>query len=371
VTITYRKGDGTRADVEKMRFSELYNGANDTRVFLYGDGTNKTIYSGVEFKSGQPSAEYFPDLFEATVGESNTPITALVRHYSRMMAFKTNSAWVMQYGSIGLADGRTTAAFYVLPVNRQFGNDAPGQVRLLENNPLTLDGNSVYQWISTSSTGNINSAENNARRVSDRVAATLESFRLAEVKTFNVKSQHEYWFLQDGKALILNYANDTWYFYDGLPFSLLLEKDNEIYGFCDNGKVVHFDRAYRNDDGKNIVCYGETGSMDFSKDWVVKYSPMVFVAMKPESGARIEVTAESNRRSDYPSKLVSYGLATFSHVDFKHFSFGTNRKPQVKRVKMKVKKATFYKLVFKSNSASATATVLSADVQVRYAGTVK
>lgn len=373
VTVTYRKGDGTRADVEKMRFSELYNGANDTRVFLYGDGTNKTIYSGVEYTGGQPSAEYFPDLFEAAVGESNTPITALVRHYSRMMAFKPNSAWVIQYGTIGLDDGRSTAAFYVLPVNRQFGNEAPGQVKLLENNPLTLDVNSVYQWKSTSSTGNINSAENNARRVSDRVVATLKTFDFKKVKTFNLKSQHEYWFLEGGTALILNYANDTWYYYNDLPFSQLLELDNGIYGFCDSGKVVHFDRAYRNDDGSNIVCYGETGSMDFGKDWLVKYSPMVFVAMKPESGARLTISAQSNRQSDFSEKekVVAYGLATFSHVDFKHFSFGTNRKPQVKRVKMKVKKATFYKMVFKSDSASATATVLSADLQVRYAGTVK
>ena len=46
VTITYKKGDGARGDVTGMHFSELYNGSNDTRVFLYGDGTNRTIYSG-------------------------------------------------------------------------------------------------------------------------------------------------------------------------------------------------------------------------------------------------------------------------------------------------------------------------------------
>ena len=80
---------------------------------------------------------------------------------------------------------------------------------------------------------------------------------------------------------------------------------------------------------------------------------MVFVAIQPESGARIHVTVETNRRSDYPRKLVSAGLAGFDHVDFGHFSFGTNRKPKVKRVKLKVKKATFYKLIFESSSASA------------------
>ena len=49
----------------------------------------------------------------------------------------------------------------------------------------------------------------------------------------------------------------------------------------------------------------------------------------------------------------------------------TNRKPQVKRLKIKVKKAVFYKLIFKSKSSSATATVLETDIQLRYAGNVK
>lgn len=370
--VTYRKGNGARGDVEGMRYSELFNGSTDTRVFLYGDGTNRAIYSGIELDSGQPSAEYFPDLYELAVGEKNTPVTALIRHYSRMMAYKPNSTWVIQYGTIALEDGSTTAAFYVQPVNRQFGNETMGQVKLLENNPLTIDVGSVYQWKSTSSyTGYITGNENNAKRVSDRVAGTLAGFDLAQVRTFNIKCDHEYWFLQGGKALILNYANDSWYVYDNLPFHYLLEVENEKYGFGQDGKVFHFSRSYRGDDGSAIDCYAATGAMDFGRDWQLKYSPMLFVAMQPESGARLSVTVETNRKSDYPQKTVAYNLAAFLHVDFNHFSFATNRKPQVKRVKMKVKKATFYRLIFQSNSASATATVLETDVQLRYAGNVK
>lgn len=371
MTVEYRKGAGARAEVTGMRYSELYNGSTDTRVFLYGDGTNRAIYSGIEYKSGQASAEYFPDLYEVAVGESNTPITSLVRHYSRLMAYKPNSAWVIQYGTISLEDSTTTAAFYVQPVNRQFGNEAMGQVKLLENNPLTLDVGSVYQWKSTSTSGYISSSESNAKRVSDRVAATLESFVLENVRTFNIKFDHEYWFLCDHRALILNYANDTWYYYDNLPFDALIETDGAKFGFGHDGRVTHFDRGYRSDDGENIDAYAATGAMDFDRDWLVKYSPMLFVAMQPESNARVNVTVETNRRSDYPEKTIAYNLATLTHVNFNHFSFKTNKKPQVKRVKMKVKKATFYRLIFKSNSASATATIIETDIALRYAGNVK
>ena len=207
--------------------------------------------------------------------------------------------------------------------------------------------------------------------MSDRVARTLKGFSLKDIKTYNLKRDHEYWLLYGKKALILNYANNTWYVYEGLPFDEIVEVEAEKYGFANDGTVVHFSREYRSDDGEAIDCYAATGAMDFNKDWLLKYSPAIFVAMQPESNARITVTVESDRRSDFPEKVVAYSLATFTHVNFGHFSFATNRKPKVKRVKIKVKKATFYRLIFKSLSASATATVIETDIQMRYAGSVK
>lgn len=371
VTVTYAKGDGAAAEVTGMRYAELFNGAQDTRVFLYGDGSNKTIYSGMNRITGKPTATYFPDLYEASIGDENTPITALVRHYARLLVFKTDSTWSLQYDLTTLATGGITAAFYVSPVNRQIGNVAAGQVRLLENSPLSLWGRAVYQWKATATGGNITADMRNANRISDRVTDSLSTFDFSKVKTFNRPEEREFWFLYGGKALILNYAVDAWYFYDGLPFERMAEFGGKAYGLSEDGKIVHISRAYRNDDTEPIDAYAETGAMSFDKTWLVKYSPMLFVTIKPESGARVTVTAKSDRRSDYAEKVVAYGISTFQNADFAHWSFGVNRRPQVQRVKMKVKKAAFYTLIFKSLSASAAATVLEADLQVRYGGNVK
>ena len=111
--------------------------------------------------------------------------------------------------------------------------------------------------------------------------------------------------------------------------------------------------------------------MDFDMDWRRKYSAMLWIAIKPESQAMIHITAQSNIKSSYPIKTISAGLSTFLHANFAHWSFGTNRKPQLIRAKLKVKKATYYKLILFSKSASSTATVLSMDFQVRYTGNVK
>lgn len=371
ITITYTQGESAADEVKKMHYAELFNGTTDSRVFLYGDGSNKTIYSGTNSDTAKPDASYFPDLYEASVGEANTPITAMIRHYSRLLVFKSTSAWSMQYEITGLATGGVTAAFYVTPVNRQIGNAAPGQVQLLENNPLTLFEGSVYQWRATSSSGNITSDNRNANRISDRVSSYVANFDLEKTKVFNSMNSNEYWILYNGLALVLNYAADAWYLYTNMPFEEMLEIDGETYGFRDDGVLMHVSRKYYNDDGENIEAYAATGSMDFDRDWVLKYSPVIYVALKPESNARLYVTAETNRRNDYPDKLVSASTFSFKNVDFNHFTFITNSQPHVRRIKMKVKKATFYRLVFKSNSASSTATVLETDIQLRYGGNVK
>lgn len=57
-----------------------------------------------------PRADYFPELAVAHVGDSNTPLTAMIRHYDRLLAFKLDSAWSISYSAITLADGSVTAA---------------------------------------------------------------------------------------------------------------------------------------------------------------------------------------------------------------------------------------------------------------------
>ena len=366
ITFTWRKGAGERSKVTGMRFAELYNGESDSRVYLYGDGTNETIYSGLD-ENGQPSAEYFPQFNTIAVDSSNTPITAMIRHYDRLLIFKTDSAYSCNYSTLTL-NNAVTAAFYVSSLNRSVGNEAPGQARLVDNDARTLYGRSVYEW---SLAANSVRDERNANRVSDKTAATLGSFDLENCICFDDEWNQEYYIFCGSEAIVNNYQNDTWYYYNNLPVRAVSAIDGVLYFGTPDGRLMEFSRAYRNDNLEDIDAYWESGSMDFDLDWRRKYSSTVWTAMKPESQALIMLTTESNIKSDYPDKVVTAGLSTLRNVNFKHWSFGTNRKPQLIRSKLKVKKATYYKLILYSKSSSATATVLSVDIQVRYTGNVK
>lgn len=367
ITITWRKGNGDRGKVAGMRFAELYNGASDSRVFLYGDGTNEAVYSGLD-SQGQPSAEYFPDLNVIAVDSANTPITAMIRHYDRMLVFKTDSAHAVGYDTLTLADDSVTAAFYASPLNREIGCAAPGQARLVKNNPRTLFGSACYEWaLTVGSTRD----ERNAKRLSDPVTATLKAFSLGNTIAFDDEEEQEYYVVCGDQALVHNYANDAWYYYTNVPMACMEKVDGALYFGTPDGRLMEFSRAYRNDDLTPIGARWESGSMAFEREWMRKYSSVVWVGIKPETQAVVYLTAQSNLKSDYPVKVIASGLSNFTHASFAHWSFGTNRKPQVIRAKLKVKKATFYKLILYSDSASATATILSVDVQIRYTGNVK
>ncbi len=366
VTITYRKGTGDRARVEQMRFAELFGGG-DNRVFLYGDGSNECIYSGLD-ENGLATAEYFPEMNVAAVGTANTPLTALIRHYDRLLCFKVDGAYSMEYTTVTLSDSSVMAAFRVSSVNREVGCAALGQAQLVDNDPRTLFGSAVYRWpLSNSAIRD----ERNAKRVSDSVTATLSGFDLGECITFDDNDEREYYVVWGDKALVHNYGCDAWYSYTDVPMACICKVEGVLYFGTPDGRIMEFSRKYRNDDKRDIDAWWESGSMAFDREWMRKYSSLVWVGIKPETQAIVYMTAQSNRKSDYPEKVIASGLANFTHASFAHWSFGTNRKPQVIRAKLKVKKATFYKLILKSKSASATATIVSVDIQVRYTGNVK
>ena len=369
IEITYvSAGDG--AEVKKMRFAEIYNGATDNRVFLYGDGSNRALYSGLDY-DGNPTAEYFPDLNVLDIGDENTPITQLIRHYSRLIAFKTDSAYSVQYGQITLSDGRETAAFYWSPINRAIGNCAPGQVRLVDNNPLTLFNNSVYRWINSGGySSNLTVDERQAKRVSDRVWKTLGGMDLEHAYCFDDNARKEWYCVCGEIAAVYNYGLNVWYVYESFPVRYMVEFDGRLFG-ARGSKLVEIADEFRNDCGEPISARWASGNMAFGADYRRKYSAMLWVGISPVTGGELGVTIETDRKADFSKKIVSKNMATFTKANFGNWSFATSRRPEMERLKLKAKKFTYYKLIFTNDSANTTATVTSADVRVRYTGYVR
>ena len=266
---------------------------------------------------------------------------------------------------ITLANGNVAAAFYVQPLNRSIGNEAPGQVQLVLNNPFTLFGQDVYEWRNGNRYGSgLSQDERQARRSSDRVYSTLHSFDTKHCVCFDDNYHQEYYICDpSGKALVYGYAADAWYLYTDFPALAPFSFRNEMYYGAADGKIYHVSGSYNYDqrDGElsAIDCYWESGAMSFgAKNY------------RFDDAANVGgvVTVLTDKEASYAAKTVDYSLFDFEHIDFSDFTFSTNDKPQMRRLKIKAKKFVFYKLVMRTNTDNTSVTVTSADIRVRFMG---
>jgi hypothetical protein len=371
IEVSYTASASDRNAVEKMRFSELFNGAQDNRVFLYGDGSNKVFYSGID-NDGNPRADYFPDMNVAAIGTDNTPVTGLVRHYSRLMAYKTDSTYTIVYGDITLDTGLVIPGFYVTPVNRAIGNTPMGQARLILNSPRSIHGQDCYEWKNSSSSyRNITADERQANRISDRVFATLADFDTKDCVCWDDDYNQEYYVAEGDRALVHNYASDAWYLYTDFDAKCFMSFHGQLYYGTSNGELRYLDPDERSNGGEPIDAYWESGNMDFGEDYRRKYSAQIWVGLKPVVDSEVYVTVQTDKKATYTEKVVQRKMMTFDDADFSDWSFSTNHRPFMQRLKIKAKKFTYYKIIFKSLSDNTYATVLAVDMRIRFNGYVR
>lgn len=352
-----------RAQVTHNRFAELYSGQTDTMICIYGDGTNRFLYSGMD-ENGMPNATYFPDQYEGRVGDSNTPITSMIRHGSTLIAFKTNETWSCTYTMITIQNDDGTEelreAFYILPVNRDKGHVAPGQVRLVNNNPVTCSGTELYQWVNSSYyTSNLTRDERQAKRISDRIQRSIKELDFEKCVMWDDNDNQEFYIVDNGVALIWNYAVDVWYRYEGFDVVTMCNFLGEILIGTSDGKVIRLTDTMTTDVGKPIHAQWESGAIDFGAGNMRKYSSMLWVGLKPEDGTSVDVCVETDRKNTFREKIVS---STKAKVPGEPFAV---------RSKIKAKKFVYYRLLLSVDEIMPAVTVTNVDFRVRQTGYAK
>lgn len=363
----------------RMKHHEYYNGATDTRIFFYGDGTNITYYTGVPaFGDGL----YVPAGNELAVDFSDSGITGMIRHYSRLLVFKPDGVDAITYDTMTLADGSVIPAFYLSPVSRAFGNDAMGQLTLVNNSPRSFTGRSIYEWrVSSSSYRD----ERYAKDISQKVASTIASADTRRIVAFDDNAAQTYYvFLNDeeGTVLVNRYNIDCWTIYRSAltrNVSAAFAFDGKTY-FIANRQIYIFDENARYDEcidpetgaeKAQIRAVYESGFLSFGADYKRKYSSRLWLSLSPQVASQLDITVKTDKRGEYMTKTVGYSLLDFSMLDFSNFSFETYSAPKIRRVQMKVKKFVYYKLILKVSKAGARATILGYDQQVRFASDAK
>lgn len=386
VEITYTTNAATaeaeRLKIVRMPLAENYNGSTDTRLFVAGDGTNICYYTGLP-ESGEVTALYFPAMNEVAVDMSDSPIMAISRHYSKLLVFKPDGTYTITYEPVTLVDGNTIAGFFLRAANREFGCDVLGQIQTVDNYPRTLTKGGIYEWKITSS---YYQDERYAKRVSDKVERTLRKADISKAVTCDDTAGKTYYvFLNDsdGTVLVSRYAldrEDIWCVYKGARFRGV--KKAVTFGgrlvFAGAEELFYLDEGLSTDaadtrDGEAVPVEAEweSGFMDFGADFLKKYSSQIYVSLLPQSNSEVTVTAQTDRRTEYVEKLVSANVFGWPNMNFPNWTFDVNDTPKIRRVRLKVKKFVYYKLVFRAGANGSKATVLGYDQQVRFGSMAK
>ena len=348
-----------RAQVTGYRFCEIFSGNTDSALFFYGDGTNKVIYSGMDY-DGQPRADYFPDTYEVAIGDSNTPVTSLIRHYAVLLAYKTDSTWALSYGTTELATGDLTTAVFVTPVNRDKGNDAYGQVRLVDNNPVTCSGSELYQWTNSSYyTSALTRDERQAHRISDRIQRSIKEIDFKHCCMWDDNDNQEFYISGNGVTLVWNYVTDTWYRYEGLDAVMMCNFQGDVIIGTSGGKIFRLTYLKDTDDGVPIHAVWESGAMDFGAPSFRKYSDAMWVGMKPQDGTSVDVTVITDRKDTFKDKVVSSSRAKVLGQPF------------MVKTKIKAKKFVYYRLVLSIDRMMGPTIVTNVETRARITGDAK
>ena len=122
---------------------------------------------------------------------------------------------------------------------------------------------------------------------------------------------------------------------------------------------------------QKIPALWESGFMDFGADFRRKYSSIIYVSVKPQFNSQIIVTAKTDKRADYMEKVIEDSVFEWENANFPDWTFNTNDRPKIRRIRLKVKKFVYYKLIFKIEKEGAKGTILGFDQQIRFASMAK
>lgn len=374
--------EANRQKLLRMPLIEAYNGSTDTRLFIAGDGSSICYYSGVT-ETGEASPLYFPAMNEVKVDVTGAAVTGLVRHYSKLLVFTREGAYTISYEPVTQADGTTIAGFFLRTMNREYGNDAAGQVQTVNNYPRTVTKDGIYEWRITSS---YYKDERYAKRISDNVKRSLEGADMGRIVTCDDNFSKTYYvFLNDeaGTVLVNRYdigKEGVWCIYNShlcravkhavmCHGTMVFSDGREIFYFTEN--ATKDTAADPEGEAVPIKALWESGYMDFGADFRRKYSSQIYVSVLPQVNSAVTITAATDKRSEYLEKNIAMNLFSFENFGFPWLTFDTNETPKIHKIRLKVKKFVYYKLIFKVDQPGAQATILGYDQAVRFASMAK
>jgi GH25 family lysozyme M1 (1,4-beta-N-acetylmuramidase) len=366
IDIGWTKGAGQRTLITNCRFEMDYSGQTDSRVFLWGNTAlkNRRFWSGLA--NGVPTAEYFEANSYDDLGTGEFAISDIVKQLDRQKIFFELGGGTMYsyYAATTDVIGNTLVTFPVFELNENIGNQAFGQVQIIDDKPFTLN-KGIYSWLPTTVRD-----QTNASLISQRVQSSLNEVDLSLGITYNWQEQKEYWLNIGNIVWIYNYVNDTWYKYDDISASCFLVI-NELMYFGSEGSIQKFTEGNRGDNGQPINVYWEMGFYDFGVNWRVKFMNKAWVGINSSYRTMLDLVYVTNNDGASEKQTIQFNILTFKHINFEHFSFKVTQNPQPYALDIAAQQFVYFKYILSKLDVETAVTVLSLTLLARVGGKIQ
>ncbi len=346
VEITYLAASSDRARVLGMRCSETYNGDTDTRLFLYGDGSNTCIYSGVT-QGGAPSAAYFPRHERDPGGRSRRPhhrASAPRGKPPGLQAGRDLVHCLQPPHPAGRNRHRRVlpAAAPQKPGELRPGSGGPGGELPPDRDPrrpvrLAAAGRGI--------TGN----ERQARLASEPVASFLRGMDPRQAVALDDSGRGDYYLFHDGEALVHRYRLGVWCRYRGAAF-----QEVRFGVMCGGEPVFAGEEGVYTLDGAAAWDYlpektpiegvWQSGPVELDRVRTVTRAGLL---LRPESGSGLVLSLATDRRGAWGACPAGAGRLRYSQVDYGRWSYNPSPLPQRRFLRLRARKCTACRLTLR------------------------
>ena len=250
--------------------SAVFGGYTDSRLFLWDGDEEDIMYDStpitnesldkIKLVYGETVPIYIPEDTSFAMTRSERNITAICRHYDRLLIFTKDDTW-MSKNTV-----ETGSPLEALTVNSSRGCTSKGAAVMCENDPICISATSILRW--TAETDELN--ETNAKSISSGIEPYLSESFFTNGKILLDEPRHEIYFYDptddDGKLWIYNYKTSYWYKFDGICADELFLCDGTL-GFVRGNAVYLFSELLGTDtlaDGRerSIVAVYESHAID-------------------------------------------------------------------------------------------------------------
>ena len=243
IYITYAEGNDTlREQLLSSTRSVLYGGANQNRVFLWGDEKSGKIFcsSYVDRAKRKESARaysdscalYFPDGSEFSVGKGGERVCAAQPNYDCLMIFSENDVWIANDTSSGFDEFPTTL------VNARLGCASIGGATLAENDVISVGDGTIRKWLA----GSDRFLERNAVRISQAIDPLLSPEDFTTMGLYYDQRQNELWLNVRNRQEIWVYhmTYQQWVCFEKIDADEIFDVDG-MTAFLKGSKIYVFD----------------------------------------------------------------------------------------------------------------------------------